>query len=375
MRSLALASCLVIGSAGGAWAQMSPAPQQIGHGPPNSIAAPAMSLKDLKPQPAEALGLVPKLTLLNSSGHAIHIMPTPAVAAQRAKYGLGVPAAPVGGSALPAALIYHTGGSVMPYQLVYLIFWAPAHLQNGGATGFSAQYGTINYLHPAWIPSNSLLNIATQYYQTIGGVTSYVINTGYLAGVYVDQGALPASGCTDSATPGNCITDAQIQTEVAHAMAVNGWTGGMNKIFILFTSSGEGSCFDAGSSSCAYTQYCAYHGAFSSGGQNVIYANEPYASAVGCVAGGQTSPNGDVGDYVTTSTSHEMIEAATDPLLNAWFDASGNEIGDLCNFNFGTNNWTNPANGVHASQFNNGWYWEDQMEYSNHTATCVPSGP
>jgi hypothetical protein len=375
MKSLVLASCLVIGSAGVTLAQTPPGPLQVGHGPPNSIAAPAMALKDLKPQPAEALGLVPKLTLSDPSGHAVHIMPTPAVAAQRAKYGLGVPPAPTPGSALSGVLTYHTGGSVMPYALVYVIFWAPAHLQNGGATGFSAKYGTINYLHPAWVPANSLFNIATQYYQTISGTTSYIINAGYLAGIYVDSGALPASGCNDSATPGNCITDAQIQTEVAHVMGLNGWTGGMNKIFILFTSSGEGSCFDSGSSSCAYTQYCAYHGNFSSGGQTVIYANEPYANSNGCLAGGQTSPNQDVGDYVTTSTAHEMIEAATDPLLNAWFDASGNEIGDLCNFNFGTNSWTNPADSVAASQFNNGWYWEDQMMYSNHTASCVPSGP
>ena len=108
----------------------------------------------------------------------------------------------------------------------------------------------------------------------------------------------------------------------------------MNKIFILMTSSGEGSCFDSGSSSCAYTQYCAYHGHFSSGGQNVIYANEPYANATGCLAGGQTSPNQDVGDYITTGTSHEMLEAATDPLLDAWYDGSGNEIGDLVQLQF-----------------------------------------
>ena len=109
----------------------------------------------------------------------------------------------------------------MPYQLVYLIFWAPPHLQNGGATGFSPKYGTVDYLHAAWVPDNGLNNLATQYYQTIGGVTSYIVNGGFLSGVYVDQGSLPASGCTDSATPGNCITDAQIQTEVAHAMAVD----------------------------------------------------------------------------------------------------------------------------------------------------------
>jgi len=375
MKALVLASCLVIGSAGVSWAQVPPGPQ-VGHGPPNSIAAPAMSLKDLKPQQAEALGLVPKLTLSDSSGHAIHILPTPAVAAQRAKYGLGVPPAPGGRLPTAGALIYHSGGSVMPYQLVYLIFWAPAHLQNGGATGFSPKYGTVDYLHAAWVPDNGLNNLATQYYQTIGGVTSYIVNGGFLSGVYVDQGALPASGCTDSATPGNCITDAQIQTEVAHAMAVNGWTGGMNKIFVLFTSSGEGSCFDSGSSSCAYTQYCAYHGFFSSGGQNVIYANMPYANPSTCQTGVETSPNQDaLADAETSPTSHEMIEAVTDPLLNAWFDASGNEIGDLCAYNYGTNTWTNPANSIKANQSWNGWYFEDQQEYNNHTAGCTQVGP
>jgi hypothetical protein len=70
-----------------------------------------------------------------------------------------------------------------------------------------------------------------------------------------------------------------------------------------------------------------------------------------------------------------MIEAATDPLLNAWYDASGNEIGDLCAYNYGANSWTNPANSIAASEFTNGWYWEDQMMYSNHSASCVPSGP
>ena len=373
MRSLILASCLVIGSAGVALAQT--APLQPGHGPPNSIAAPAMSLKDVKPQQAEALGLVPKLTLSDSSGHAIHILPTPAVVAQRAKYGLGVHAAPKGGSA--PALTYHAGGSIMPYQLVYLIFWAPGHLQSGATTGFSAKYGTVDYLHAAWVPDNGLNNLATQYYQTIGGVTSYIVNGGYLSGVYVDSGALPASGCTDSYTPSNCITDAQIRAEVAHVMSVNGWTGGMNKIFILFTSSGEGSCFDSTNASCAYAQYCAYHGYFSSGGQNVIYANMPYAYPPRCQNGSETSPNGDaLADAETSPTSHEMIEAVTDPLLNAWFDDSnGEEIGDLCAYNYGTNTWTNPANGITANQSWNGWYFEDQQEYNNHTASCAQVGP
>jgi hypothetical protein len=62
----------------------------------------------------------------------------------------------------------------------------------------------------------------------------------------------------------------------------------IGNMFLLFTASGEGSCFSGG---CAYTSYCAYHGYFSNGSSTVIYGNEPYAAAPYCQAG--TSPNND----------------------------------------------------------------------------------
>src|SRR5260370_4637021 len=42
-----------------------------------------------------------------------------------------------------------------------------------------------------------------------------------LAGVFVDNSPYPASGCTDIATPGNCITDAQIQAEIRKVIALD----------------------------------------------------------------------------------------------------------------------------------------------------------
>jgi len=146
---------------------------------------------------------------------------------------------------------------------------------------------------------------------------------------YVDTAPYPASGCTDSATPGNCITDAQIQTEITKVMGINGWTGGINKMFLLYTSSGEGSCFDSSNTSCAYVQYCAYHSFYGGTTTPIIYGNQPYGGVIGCVAGGQTTPNSDIAaDGAASTASHEISEAITDPLLNAWFDASGNENGD-----------------------------------------------
>jgi len=205
------------------------------------------------------------------------------------------------------------------------------------------------------------------------------LHDGGLSASYVDTNPYPASGCSDSVTPGNCITDAQLQTEIQAVMTLKGWTGGFNKIFIVFTSTGEGSCFDSTSSSCAYTQYCAYHGNFGSTTIPVIYANMPYANPSYCYSSssGQHDPSGDIpSDANVNVTSHEITEANTDPLVAAgpfgWYDtANGEEIGDLCAWQFGTADW----DGGLANQMWNGHFYDLQLEYDNHTSTCVKLGP
>jgi hypothetical protein len=263
-----------------------------------------------------------------------------------------------------------------PWISAYLIFWVPPTLQTGGTTGLSANYGTPTILVGAWLANHGLLNIATQYFQTIDGVTTYVPNNGGLGGYYVDNTPYPAAGCTDpspATLPGNCITDAQIQAEITKVMGINGWTGGMNKVFVLLTSSGEGSCIDSTNMMCAYSGYCAYHSFFSLASQNVIYANIPFGDPNFCQATGQTTPNDAFGDLAANVMSHEIMEAATDPLLNAWFDSSGNEIGDLCAFNFGPNTWGSGSGA--GNQMWNGFIFELQREYDNHAAACVQVGP
>jgi hypothetical protein len=191
-------------------------------------------------------------------------------------------------------------------------------LQNGGSTGMSVAYQNLQTRLLADYTANGIDNINTQYYQIIGATTTYIQNaagvilTNGLAGFTVDNAPYPASGCSDSATPGNCITDAQIQAEIQKVMALKGWTAGPNKMFLLYTSSGEGSCFKSSSTSCAYTDYCAYH-SFIGTSPSVIYANIPFGNLSVCAAG-QPSPNGiAVADSVTSTASHEISEAITDP--------------------------------------------------------------
>jgi hypothetical protein len=267
-------------------------------------------------------------------------------------------------------LLYHTGGSIMPTVTTYAIFWVPPKLQTGGATSMSAQYITVQIKLLLDYVGHALGSNNTQYYQTISG-TTYVQDKGGFGGFYIDSTAYPASGCTDSATPGNCISDAQSQAEISKVMTLKGWTPSINKMFLLFTSSGEGSCF-TGTSQCAYTVYCAYHGSFGSTSTPTIYGNEPYGDTSVCQVAGTPSPNGNAAaDTAATAASHELTEAITDPLLNAWFTAGGSEIGDLCAYNYGANTW----DGALANQMWNGDFFELQTEYDNHAGGCVQVGP
>jgi hypothetical protein len=325
-------------------------------------AAPLHNLSEIKPLPG-APNLNP-----TSRGRTAHIMPTVQGARALAKARALAPVA--GGS-----LVYHAGGSIMQRAELYAIFWIPAALQNGGPTALSVPYQNLQRRLLADYTANGIDNNNTQYYQIVGSTTTYIQNaagglTNGLAGSFVDTSPYPASGCFDSATPGNCITDAQIQAEIQRVMALLGWTGGPNKMFLLYTSSGEGSCFDSGGTSCAYTQYCAYH-SFIGTSPPIIYANMPWGQLNVCWAG-QPSPSGHVpADAETSIASHEITEAITDPFLNAWFDSSGNEIGDLCAYNYGANGW----DGGLANQQWNGNFYEVQQEFDNHVGGCVQLGP
>jgi hypothetical protein len=245
------------------------------------------------------------------------------------------------------ALTYH-GGPVVTTATTYAIFWTPSTLQDHTTPGsLPTIYEDIqaNLLYE--YPGHGIDNNNTQYYMTtVSGVlttTSWVQNGPAGAFTYTDTAAYPSGGCSYTASgtvkAGNCITDAQIQAEVKKVMTTNGWTGGLNHIFFIYTAAGEGSYLPGTGE--AYVNYCGYHGYFLNGSTPVLYANIPYAAPTYCQSASATSPNGNAaGDAAASVTSHELSEAITDPELNAWWDsANGQEIGDLCAWTYGTNTW------------------------------------
>jgi hypothetical protein len=306
--------------------------------------------------------LAPSPLNIGPPGNSIHIFPS-----VTNREGLATENADSG------PLLYHAGGKIMgPTVTIYTLFWIPSHLQNGHPTSFPSNYEAVEVNMLYGYIGKGLSAIATQYYQNVGGV-SYIQNKGGLAShYYIDTSPYPASACNDSVTPGNCITDAQMRVEVQKIKNFVHASGGLGQIFMVFTAPGEGSCFDSSGASCAYNNYCAYHSHYMSGSTPIIYSNEPYGDPTYCQVSGAPSPNGDLAaDTAATAASHELTESLTDPLGNAWFTSQGNEIGDLCAYQYGTVNW----DGGNANQMWNGGFYLLQTEFSNHTGQCLNTGP
>jgi Ricin-type beta-trefoil lectin domain-like len=239
--------------------------------------------------------------------------------------------------------IPYNGGPVMAGTTnVYAIFWEP--------TGnVSANYNSLIKRYFGDVGGSSLYKISNQYTQTGGAFPSNAL----LAGSWVDPGAYPESPLLDS----------DIQNEVTHAQSVNNWSSNIDNVFFVFTERNENICADITQAQCATNMFCAYHSFF---GTNTIYAAMPYASSFSCNTG--FSPNNDDADQTINVTSHEQMEAATDPLINAWVDLSNpnsGEIGDMCAWTFG------PVNSQGADVVWNNHGYIVQKEWSNAISGCT----
>jgi hypothetical protein len=118
----------------------------------------------------------------------------------------------------------------------------------------------------------------------------------------------------------------------------------------------------------------SFHLEFAQGAKDVIFSAQPWVQQfpTGC-SNNSTPPNGDAAaDRVINVLAHEIEEATTDPDLNAWFDASGQENADKCAWMFGTtfNNGTGLANmTIGAKDF------LIQMNWVNSGQRWLPPGP
>jgi hypothetical protein len=231
-----------------------------------------------------------------------------------------------GGGGGSANLIDH-GGNVLSASHTYAIWWGnqsafPSDAKQGLDSLFSGFDGT------------SFLGISDQYMR--GASVSTGFNTNW----------------TDtSSPPSKAPSTSTIVAEACNAINANGATVDGNAIYFVFSSNFPGR-----------VSYCAWHSAGSCNGTTIQVAYMPNTTGVaGCDPGDLYGCN----SYsqgtrsIANVTSHEFMEAITDPDLNAWYDGSGSEIGDKCAWQFGSC--------VSLS----GGKWQLQEEWSNAASGCV----
>jgi hypothetical protein len=210
---------------------------------------------------------------------------------------------PLHGDALTApvsrAQLTYRGGPLLPAVQVFNFFWGTAWEGQQGAL-----VQPINQFFD-YVLTSPLLDQLGEY--SVAGMT---IGPGSRTGAVIL-----------STDPPSTIADADIraliQQEISNDSAVPQPTP--NSLYFVYLPPGVSISLDGGTS-CS--NFCGYHSDIN--GQ-VFYAVMPYPDCAGCT--GALS----VTDALMSTSSHELCEAITDPVVGqGWYDDQNGEIGDIC---------------------------------------------
>ena len=206
--------------------------------------------------------------------------------------------------ASPPALVNH-GGPVLGAVQVVPIFWGAAWGTAANATLATQLEGFFSF-----IVTSSYMDLLAEY------------STG---ATHIGHGTRLPSVHIPGNEPGTIVGGVRTVTDAQIQVALQGWIAAHtapattpNTLYFVYLPPNVVSVLGGGGS-C--TNYCGYH----NHNAGVFYAVIPYVTCAGCVFPGAFL------DTLTEVSSHEFAEAVTDPALNAWFDAAGDEIGDICN--------------------------------------------
>jgi hypothetical protein len=245
---------------------------------------------------------------------------------------------PIKGGIVPKARavnLTNHGGPVITSAHLIFIFWGPTFSNAGSA---DSVYATTLQAFRAQFGTTPEFNTITQYTGTNGTVA--LTN---LAGGSADL--------FDTTTPPANVTDAIVQSEVNKYLSTHAFDA--NAIYEVVIPSGSYSSSGT-STSCGGPRlsYCAYHGNFTSGSNDVRYSIEPYPSCSGCAVSGWTNVQNQ-----EHFVCHETREAVTDPDGTTWWDRSGNEADDKCAWS------PTPFLGTGGYSY--------QYEWSNANSACI----
>ncbi len=184
-----------------------------------------------------------------------------------------------------------------------------------------------------WAADQASMNILQDFATSIGESPYYAINTGYYdsAGRRVGRSVSFAGSTIDnySQGPGAVIGQLRAVNIVTLAITSGRLPSDANGVYFVLTSS------DVVESS----GYCGYHDYTVIGTTDIKYSvvgNKATQGLDNCAFQSATSPNNNPpADAMVNVVAHELVEAVTDPKIDAWFDSYGDENADKCAWTFG----------------------------------------
>lgn len=224
-------------------------------------------------------------------------------------------------------LIYHNG-PVMSASKIYTIYWGntanfPGDLKNG----MEQFFGNLSIGG-----TNDYSGIVTQYVGAGGPVATYVTAVN-------DPTAPPKHPSTS--------------TIVNEACAQYGSMLDSEGIYVVFTSNAPNGSF------------CAWHSYGTCNGVSIPVVYMPNVSGIsGCQVAGINNGYSQATQSMANIAAHEWAETVTDEFISAWYDSSGQEIGDKCNWNFSG-----------TVTLNDGSLWMLQELWSNSISGCAQTSP
>jgi len=199
-----------------------------------------------------------------------------------------------------APKLTYRNGPLLASPEVFTLFWGSAW--QGAQAAVAKQVKQFF----DYILTSPLIDQLAEY-----SVASYRIGHGKHIGTAITTTPKLGASISDTAI------QHRLQAEIAGHAAVPAPTP--NTLYFVYLPPGV-KVVQGGSASCS--GFCGYHNDIA--GQ-VFYAVMPYPGCTGCTGG--LAPF----DALTSTSSHELCEAITDPIPGqGWYDDTNGEIGDIC---------------------------------------------
>lgn len=224
----------------------------------------------------------------------------------------------------PAAQLTYRNGPLLTAVQVFTVFWGPAWKQAANASLIAK----INQFFD-FILTSQLMDQLGEY--SVPGQT-------------IGHGSRTGTTTFASSAPGASVDDSAIQQFLQQQITAGALPPtNANTLYFVFLPDGV-QVTQGGSASCQ--AFCGYHDSFAN---NIYYAVMPFPGCSGCQGGLADF------DALTSTTSHELCEAITDPIpAQGWYDDNNGEIGDICA-------WKTRTLGGYTVQ----------LEWSNRAGSCI----